>query len=183
VVIKVDGDNNQITVTREVYVLASSPTVRKAMADALRPLNGTQIDQFQVRDHGTPIETVVRDDAPSFRVPATEQVAQQSDGSGVREQLVEVIKPSFNRELRWVLSDGGEGRLGALMKDGSFLERVESGQRTFGKGDLLRVILRSTPHVGPQGLHTDYEVLKVIDEFDAPRQLGGLLPEPAREGE
>lgn len=183
VVIKVDGDNNHITVTREVYLLAGDAKIRKAVADALKPLNNPQIDKFEVRDQGHPIETVAKGDVPSFRVPATEQAVQQIDNAGLREQIVEVIKPSFKRDLRWVFSDGGEGRIGALMRDSGFLERVEAGQRTFGKGDLLRIILKSTPHVGPEGLRTDYEVLHVTDEFNAPRQLGGLLPEPKKEGE
>jgi hypothetical protein len=180
IIIKVDGDNNTITVQPEVYRLAQSVSVRKAAADVVKPVNTPRIDTFEVRDHGKTVETVSKDDLPSFRVPATVEMPATSDGSSVREQLLEIVKPSFNRDLRWVLSEGGESRIGAAMKDTAFNERVEAGQRTFGKGDLLRVILKSTPHVGPEGLRTDYEVLKVLDEFDAPRQLGGLLPEPTR---
>ncbi len=45
-----------------------------------------------------------------------------------------------------------------------------------GKGDILRVLVRSTPRITADGLRTEHEVLQVVEEFNAPRQIGGLLP-------
>ena len=63
------------------------------------------------------------------------------------------------------------------MRNAEFLKRVDSGERSFAKGDLLRVELRSTPHVTPEGLRTDHEVIRVIEEIKISRQTS-LLPEP-----
>lgn len=181
VLVKVDGDNNQVTVNRSVYLLAQSPRVRKAAADAMKPLRDEGIDRFEVRDQDErPIETVSKSDLQSFAVPLSGELLQQQtdDGSAVRDMFLEVIKPSFQGDLRWVFSDGSGGRLGALVKDIDFRRRVESGQRSFSKGDVLRVVVKSTPHITPEGLRTDHEVLKVTEEFNAPRQMGGLLPDP-----
>jgi hypothetical protein len=180
VLVKVDGNNNHIRINKNVYLLANSPRVRKAASDSMKPLRDVGITEFQVRDaNQESVETVKKDDLEAFALPlSTETALPKDDGSSVREQLVEVIKPSFQGDLRWVFSDGSGGRMGALVKDPVFLERVEAGLRTFAKGDVLRVAVRSTPRITPEGLRTEHEVLRVIDEFNAPRQLGGLLPNP-----
>lgn len=182
IIVKVDGNDNQITVSKHVYDLAKSPKVRKAASDAMKPLRDRGIDRFEVRDaEQKPIETVDKNDLEAFALPLSLEGATQAadGGSSIREQLVEVIKPSFQGDLRWVFSDGSGGRMGAVMKDQRFRERIESGERTFAKGDVLRVLVKSTPRITPDGLRTDHEVLNVLDEFNAPRQLSGLLPEPS----
>lgn len=183
VVIKVDGQGNQITVTNNVFQLANSPAVRKAVADSLRPLHDPGIESFEVRDTKShTIETIHKAELPSFVAPLSAALpADQQDGSRVHAELVEVIKPSFQPDLKFVFSDGSGGRMSALMKDSGFIERVQSGQRTFGKGDVLRVVVRSTPRITAEGLRTEHEVLKVTEEFNQPRQIGGLLPEPQPE--
>jgi hypothetical protein len=172
------GDNSQISVTQNVYRIAQSPGVRKAVADALKPLRDQGIDRFEVRDaNKNPIEVVRKEDLSSFTAPASSEAAK-IDESTIREQFVEVIKPSFQEDLRWSFSDGSGGRMGAVMKDPEFRKRVESGERSFAKGDILRVLVRSTPRITPDGLRTEHEILRVLEEFSAPRQRGFLLPPP-----
>lgn len=182
IIVKIDGDDNQITVNHNVYQLAKSPHVRRAASDTLKPLNDPGIRVFEVRDEDRRvIESVQKDELPAFRAPLQGAIQPRSDTPRIAEQLVEVIKPSFDPGLKFVFSDGSGGRMNALMKDANFLERVQSGQRQFGKGDVLRVMVKSTPHITGAGLQTEHEVLSVIGEYDAPRQMGGLLPEPSDE--
>lgn len=179
-VVSVPGDNNHITVNQNVYLLARTPAVRQAVGEALRPLNDPNIDRFEVRgDGGLAAEVVTKTDLGFFTTPVAEEVVADEDGSTTRTVLAEVIKPSFQPDLKWVLSDGGGGRWNAIMKDSAFLARVQSGQRTFGKGDVIRVTVKSTPHVTAEGLRTEHEVLEVTEEFRAARQMSGLLPEPS----
>jgi hypothetical protein len=179
IVIKVDGDGNQITVRHEVYALANSPSVRKAAADALKPLHSMNIDTFEVREGAAAVETITKDDLPAFVPPLAAAAGsdQPADGVETRTMLAEVVKPSFQPDLKWTFSDGSGGRWNALMKDDVFLERVQTGARTFGKGDVLRVLVQSTTHITADGLRTEHEIIRVMDEFNAPRQAG-LLPRP-----
>jgi hypothetical protein len=85
---------------------------------------------------------------------------------------LEVIKPSFQEDLTWVFSDGSGGRIGALMLDRGFLQRVQNGLRTFAKGDVLKVRLRSRPYMTADGLRTEHAIVDVIEEINQPRQGG-----------
>ncbi len=61
-----------------------------------------------------------------------------------------------------------------MMKDPVFIERVKSGE-DFRIGDLLRVTIETHQSLTPTGLRTRREVIDVIEEIKAPRQVH-LLP-------
>lgn len=175
--ISIEGDNNSVVVSPVVYQLASDAGVRKAASDVVRPLHSEGVDTFEVRDNRRVIESITREDLPAFDVAATIGERDIPDVDPERVTALEVIKPSFQEDLTWVFSDGSGGRYGALMQDRRFLRRVQSGERTFAKGDVLRVRLRSRAYMTADGLRTEHTVVEVIEELDQPRQFV-LLPTP-----
>lgn len=174
--VEVNGDGNDVTVSPQVYRLANDIKVRKAASDVLEPLHKPGIDSFEVKEGQRVVERIDKADLPAFEKPLSTDVPDVA-ATSTRPALLEVVKPSFNPDLKWMFSDGGS-KFSAAVKDTDFVNRVESGQRSFSKGDLLRVELRSTPHVTPEGLRTDHEVLRVLEEFRPERQSGGLFPTP-----
>lgn len=174
--ITIEGNNNRVVVNPTVYKLASDPQVRQAARDVVKPLYSDGVDTFEVR-HGTRVvESIGRDDLQAFDLPTADQT-DITDGDPERVAVLEVIKPSFQDELTWVFSDGSGGRISALMQDKNFLRRVQNGERTFAKGDVLRVRLRSRAYMTADGLRTEHVILDVLEEINQPRQAP-MLPEP-----
>jgi hypothetical protein len=55
--------------------------------------------------------------------------------------------------------------------DQRFLERVERGDESFRKGDMLRVRLARRQSSDSEGLHSEFEVLDVFEHIPRPTQL------------
>lgn len=175
--IQVKGDNNEVNVTlvsKDVYQLATDAACRKQAHDVVLPVHADGIDTFEVRKGKQVIESVKKEDLPSFELPSPQE--QPLDPVPEVTQVVEVVKPSFAEDLTWTLSDGSGSRFDAAMKDTAFLGRVKAGE-DFRIGDLLRVTIRTIQSVTPQGLRTRREIVEVVEPLKVPRQPE-LLPPP-----
>jgi len=72
----------------------------------------------------------------------------------------EVIKPSFERGLRWRLGSGITGKVGATMEDPAFWEAVKEGA-TFAAGDTLVADVKYRALEQPDGsIVTEYSIVK-----------------------
>lgn len=174
--IVIEGSNNTVNVTKAVYRLASNPDVRRAARDMVAPLEADGVETFEVREGRKVIESVRREDLQSFELPA----AVMRELAGVdpeRVVVLEIIKACFESDLTWSFSDGSGGRIGAVMQDPNFLRRVAANERTFGKGDVLRVRMRSRPYMTAEGLRTEHVIVEVLEEINQPRQQS-MMPVP-----
>lgn len=174
--ISVTGDNNQVEVKivrGEVYEIANDHMCRQAAENVVKPLRSQGIDVFEVRKGRHVIEKVTKEDLPSFELP--EAPAKILDEVPPITEVVEIVKPSFDEDLTWTLSDGN-GRFDAVMKDPNFIDRVKAGE-DFRIGDLLRVTIDTHQSLTANGLRTRREVVRVVEEIKAPRQAN-LLPIP-----
>lgn len=129
--VEVSGNSNDVIVSPAVYQLAQSVRVRRFTHDALKPLEEPGIDSFKVKDGERVIERIGKEDLPAFETPSMEVV--DAAATSERPALLEVLKPSFSPELKWVFSDGAGGKINAYVKDRDFIENVQSGQRAFAK--------------------------------------------------
>lgn len=175
--VKVEGDNNTVeikVVEAEVYQVASDPTCRKAVEGVVRPLKAEGIDTFETRRGKTVVERIEKKDLPALEVPTPPST--DLDAVPSLTQVMEIVKPSFDEDLTWTLSDGSGGRFDVVMKDQDFIDRVKAGE-DFRIGDLLRVTIETKQTIGVNGLRTRREVTQVVEEIKAPRQ-SHLLPPP-----
>jgi hypothetical protein len=142
--VKVVGDNNKVEVKivqGSVYLIASDPSCRDAVQKVVKPVSIEGIDAFEVRRGKQVIEKVTKDDLPSFEVPEISKVLPEQPPT---TQVVEIVKPSFDEDLTWTLSDGSGGRFDAVVTDPIFIDRVKNGE-DFRIGDLLRVTIGLKP--------------------------------------
>lgn len=175
--VKVEGDNNTVeirVVEAGVYEVTSDAGCRKAVEGVVRPLKAEGIDRFETRKGKTVVERIEKKDLPSLEMPTPP--ATDLDAVAPVTQVVEVVKPSFDEDLTWTLSDGSGGRFDVVMKDQAFIDRVKAGE-DFRIGDLLKVRIETKQSIGISGLRTRREVTQVIEEIKAPRQ-SHLLPTP-----
>jgi hypothetical protein len=58
----------------------------------------------------------------------------------------------------------------ARIRDDAFLGRVENGHESFTNGDRLRCRIRILQTSDAEGLHTEYEVLEVLEHMPRPER-------------
>jgi hypothetical protein len=174
--INVEGNDNQIEVSGEVYALASDMRIREAAAAVMKPLHSVGIETFEVREGKRVIEAVRRDDLPAFDIPPPVE-EEIKDVRSERIVALQVIKPCFEDGLTWVFSDGSGGRINALVEDRDFLDRVQRGERSFARGDVLKGMLKSRSFLSGGELRTEHVVTEILEEINQPRQHL-LMPTP-----
>lgn len=170
-------DGTVIDVPATVVALAENADARRAVEDVVRPLEKAGIDSFEARPVGKPREQLAtKSDAYLFKAPMDSDVINGeilADSETVT--VLGVIRPHFEKGHRWGLHDGQATR-GYEMRDDAFLERVATRAVTFGKGDALRVRLRSRTWRDPiKGLQSLATVMEVLEVLPAPKQIS-LFP-------
>jgi hypothetical protein len=81
-----------------------------------------------------------------------------------------IVSLAFKEENKWRLSDGSSATIAATILDEGFLKDVDQRLISFAKGDALVCEIRQRQVHTPDGLRTEYEVIKVIEYKPAPRQ-------------
>lgn len=155
---------------KEVLELANSAAVRRRLKLVMGPLQRPGIDRMKVLGDSISSEPVTKAETVYFE-PPPEEVEAHVD---TRETLVEIIKPSFRKDLKWVFSEGG-GNFSADIEDEDFLNAVKERRHSFTAGDYLRVRLWKRSVSTPNGLRADFKIQKVLGVQQAPKQI--LLPE------
>lgn len=162
------GDS-ALEVPVEVFRLYREKPIRKLVEELVEPLREEGITGMQVRSRRErgPGLRIDREDVEAFRVPE-EPAATVVDE--VQRRAFRIVRLSFDEKGKWELDDG-EARIWATIEDRDFLERVAQNRVRFAKGDLLvcevRVIQKSTP----DGLKTEYRIIRVLKHIPAPQQL------------
>jgi hypothetical protein len=173
--IEVHGNNNvvqnTIIVTPEVATLYGDQSVRESVLNAIMPLakNGIETVSFSPPASGTNVSS---SDVDSFLVDRPEQL-EPLDSFGTTDEVVTVIKPSFDNRRRWKLQLG-DLVFGAKMEDHHFQSSVMRREVLFGTGDRLKIRLARRTHKAKE---TEYFVVHVYDFLRPPQQMTFRLPE------
>ena len=159
VVVEIDGD--RIEVTEDVIKLSEDIAVRRAIKKMLEPLTREGIDTFEVREGAIPVEVIKRDELAFFEIPP--QATDAADILPDREwiQAFSLVTITFKEDNKWRLSDGST-TIGASMGDADFLRRVDARTESFAKGDVLVCEMKASQVHRADGLHTEYEIKKVL---------------------
>lgn len=156
--------------------LYQSKIVRQSLARVVKPLEQAGVDVFMA-GHNDHIEvTVLKEDVPAFLAAGNDaEVVSDTINEG---NLLQLESPVFKDGNKWRFTDG-TNTFYAEIADEEFLEKVETGEARFGKGDVLIVDLRKIQSIADSGLKTEYIVARVR-EHRAPLQgrLFGVSPQP-----
>ena len=138
----VNGDDNQIRVTKNVYNFILKDSVQELMAK--------NFDSLKDEDNITSFEIKLKNDETILKIPKEEfeELSQyettpaESERTDTSEETLKIIRPSFERTLKsdfyW------EGfKINAKITDEVFLRKIDEGER-FAKGDYLKVKLSVT---------------------------------------
>jgi hypothetical protein len=141
--------------------------VRHAIEGVFSPLQKTGFEKIEIKDkHQSPL-TVYKEELPYFQAPAVEDEIILQD---VREIAFSIVSLAFKEDNKWRLHDGNN-TINAVIKDETFLRRVQDSLVSFSKGDYLICKVKITQKQTDTGLKTDYEIEEVIKHHSAARQL------------
>lgn len=159
-----------ISETFEVDLVAGrlyqSRVVRKALANVVKPLERDGIDIFASGQDGQTAEVIRKDDAPWFMV--AESDADIVSDTVAEHVLLQIESAVFKDDNKWRFSDGS-GSFFAEVADPIFVNKINSGDERFGKGDVLVVDLRRIQTISDNGLKMEYSIVRV-HEHRAPLQ-------------
>lgn len=151
-----------ISETFEVDLVAGrlyqSRVVRKALANVVKPLERDGIDIFASGQDGQTAEVIRKDDAPWFTV--AESDADIVSDTVAEHVLLQIESAVFKDDNKWRFSDGS-GSFFAEVADPIFVNKINSGDERFGKGDVLIVDLRRIQTISDNGLKMEYSIIKV----------------------
>lgn len=158
-------DGNTIIVDQRTYnSYFNNPKVNETLSKTFKTLeNDPHITGFEITDtNEVPMFEVKREE---FRPMALTSSVPQAQTKSIRlEASLYIIKPSFERNLKWDVVFAGN-RISASMNDEAFLNRIDKGER-FGKGDTFEVELQIDQVLDPNintYINKSYQIIKVIN--------------------
>ena len=157
------SDNARTTVDKRTYnFYFNHPEANEAAANIFKALQSDKsIERFEMLDrNNTSLFEATREDFPQMALSTS--VPQPETREIIDNTSVYVVKPSFNRTLKWDVLYHGM-RISVKVRDERFLDRVQSGQK-FARGDVLVVALRIEQRLDKQlrtYINKKYEILEV----------------------
>ena len=156
-------DGNTIVIDKRVYnAYFGNPKISDALSKTFKTLDADpSVTAFEILKDKEPLFEADRKDFSSMALKGDMPLPEAR--SIVQNSMVHVVKPSFERGLKWDVVISGI-RTSVAMKDEGFLTQVDEGRERFGKGDVLDVQLQIDqiydPNVGAY-LNKSYQVNKV----------------------
>lgn len=152
--------------TAELY---NKEDIRSYINGILRPLKKEGVDVFEVRKGGEIVERLTTADIPEASTDDPSSTVHASQQATSREIMVKVASISFEKR-KWRFSDGGAS-FAAEINDKVFLEKLDSAQEGFFKGDHLKVKMTTVQSVNNGKLKVSHSIDKVVHHYHAATQL------------
>lgn len=150
-------------------IVVDGPAGRSSEHFARRPLQ-READNVEISVNGKVAASADKAAADCF-VPIGKG---EAISEFISEPYLEIRTVVLEGDGQWRFSDG-RNKLAAKIDDIEFLQRVRRGQERFGKGDLLKVRLRSRQERTKGQLRITHLVEKVLDHERPQRGQGTLL--------
>ncbi|TAM44885.1 MAG: hypothetical protein EPN53_15590 [Acidobacteria bacterium] len=172
----------KIDLSRNVFILANDPGVRKYLDGVVTPLQqeGVESVSFRAPSFSKEKETIVRDEVSAFSATAglgekPEEVLVDTTTKAVYT----VVKPAFVMGYKWLVDVGG-AKFSVSLEDKVFWQKLVSHEVRLGPYDALVVEVAYRAVKDFQGnLKVTNTITKVLDvRYDLGRQ-GSLFDEGA----
>lgn len=172
----VKNNDNTVTITGEngttiivhanVVNIYQSVPVRESLEKMVEPLEREGIDSFEVRKTGekTVTEAVItKEEKESFILSKDDLAIKDELIKRTYESWVKILKVDFE-ELKWRFKTDSN-KFYATVEDKAFLDKIESGDIVFSKGDSMKVLLEETQEYKADAntIKSEYKVLEVLE--------------------
>lgn len=149
-------DNQTYDVPLDLLRLYQDINTRRALVDIVHPVKQEGIERFEVYENKRLIQSVEKKDVEAFEPPESHEPLLDE----ISRHAFSILSLAFKEDNKWRLTDG-QATYSVSMKDAAFQNRVDNNEEAFAKGDVLVCDLRTIQWQVPEGVKTEYEVVKV----------------------
>lgn len=168
ILVEIETDTDSIKIPQTVWELYQSEKVRAAFYQVLKPLGNEGVDKVEFRNQAGQTAEVTREEA-RYYWPQSEQM-ESFEEFPPRETFVNVVLLWFRDGNKWRFSEGGN-EWWAEIKDQDFIESLLKGEQNISANDYLKVRLKQTQTRHGSVIHSDYEILNVLEHKKVPQQM------------
>jgi hypothetical protein len=166
--VEIEIDAGRMKVPTSVWELYQSTKVRAAFYQIVKPLEKDGMDKVEFNGQMGQTAEVIKGEA-QFYSPKSEYV-ESLEELAPRETFVNVVLLWFRDGNKWRFSEGGN-EWWAEIKDQDFIESLLKGEQTISANDFLKVVVKQTQTRLGSVIHSDYEILKVLEHKKVPKQM------------
>jgi len=156
-------DDEYMDVGEQILNLIRDYKIRHALEGIVfDPLRKQGIENVSVVDSEAEkvFVSIDREHAHYFKAPDIEEEILETEDY---IDTLQVLTLAFQDGNKWRFTEGGGNAWYAVVRDGTFLSRVQLNQEHFAKDDIIKARIRRTQRLGKDGLKADYEILEVLE--------------------
>jgi len=156
-------DDEYMDVEEQTLNLIKDYKIRHALEGIVfDPLRKQGIESVSIVDIEAEkvLVSIDRDQAHYFKAPAVEEETLETEDY---IDTLQVLTLAFQDGNKWRFTEGGGNAWYAVVRDDTFLSRVQFNQEHFAKDDIIKARIRRTQRLGKDGLKADYEILEVLE--------------------
>jgi hypothetical protein len=166
--VEIQTESGSITITKLQWEMFQSPRIRKALYGIVKPLEKPGVEKVDFIDENENIATIKKSEVQLF-IPPEERVEPLSE-IPPRETWVNVVHSWFRGDNKWKFKEG-ENEWSAEIKDNKFIEQLLKGETSINGSSLLKVRVKQTQYREGNTVHSDYEILEVIENVKGYTQI------------
>lgn len=155
------SETEYLEVDKRALRLYRSKVIASDIEKMLEPLSKDGIDSFYV------VKEMLDENVELFIDKKEVEYFKFQDiddhlSESITETFLQIESISFKEKNKWRFNNGGS-TIHASISDEAFLQKIDSGLLRFGKGDLLKVKLKTIQFLAHTKLKTEFEVVEVIE--------------------
>lgn len=164
-------NGDRFITSADVLKVYKDAKCREHIETITRPVGQDGIDGFEIRnpdepDDKKPITQITKADLPLFLAPHVENTELETRE---QEMFAFLVSPNFSNG-KWRFNNGDHNFYADVL-DEKFLQKVENGDISFRKGDILRIRFYIHQTVRAGKLSNAYIITKVLELQHPPDQM------------
>lgn len=145
----------------KVVKLYKNRTIISDLNKMLEPLEKDGIDSFFVSRTGDKKDADLAIDESELTYFEYQEI-ENDLSENIIETFVQIEAAVFKDNNKWKFDNGGSP-INAAILDEEFLRKIDAGELRFGKGDLLKVKLKTIQTFAHGKLKTEFQVIEVLE--------------------
>lgn len=145
----------------KVVKLYKNRTIVSDLNKMLEPLEKDGIDAFFVSRTGDKKDADLAIDESELTYFEYQEI-ENDLSENITETFVQIEAAVFKDNNKWKFDNGGSP-INAAILDEEFLRKIDAGELRFGKGDLLKVKLKTIQTFAHGKLKTEFQVIEVLE--------------------
>lgn len=165
----IEDDKVKYTIKNDVCIISvlaheafNDGLINEACNNIVTPLAEAGIERVRFRSKDADDFVIEENELKGFVASSSPRILSENISSKVCLQITSL---NFNEGTKWRVSLGDKKPIFTSISDQHFLKRINLGQESFAKGDLLVVDLKFTQTIQDGNIAATYDIVKVWEHL------------------